>query len=154
MTEALVLALGVPTALVAAWLLWRRSWSQAFADIRGIALQTVIIIVVMLVIAGGIAGVLLSRGSDVMGELEAQDVTRTVDTASECLATAASLANDPADGAFTPGTSCVVTSTSAGANDTGDRFTRAQCQLAGGAFSGEEPGSSNAGASRCTWTLT
>lgn len=75
MTEALVLALGVPTALVAAWLLWRRSWSQAFADIRGIALQTVIVIVVLLVIAGGVAGVLLSRGSEVITDLENQEIT-------------------------------------------------------------------------------
>ncbi|WP_419838279.1 hypothetical protein [Candidatus Poriferisodalis sp.] len=73
-TEALILALGVPTALVAAGLLWRRSWSQALADIRGIALQSVIVIVVMLVIAGGVATVLLSRGGDVIASLEAQDI--------------------------------------------------------------------------------
>ena len=42
---------------------------------QGIALQTVIVIVVMLVIAGGVSGVLLSRGSDVIGDLEAQGVT-------------------------------------------------------------------------------
>ena len=82
MTEALVLALGVPTALVAACLLWRRRWPQAFADIRGIALQTVIVIVVMLVIAGGVAGVLLSRGGEAIGHLEAQSVGSV--TATNC----------------------------------------------------------------------
>ena len=41
---------------------------------QGIALQTVIVIVVMLVIAGGVSGVLLSRGSEVIGDLENQNV--------------------------------------------------------------------------------
>ncbi|WP_419947080.1 hypothetical protein [Candidatus Poriferisodalis sp.] len=74
MAETLALAAGVPAALGAAWWASRRSWSPAHADSRGIALQTVIVIVVMLVIAGGVAGVLLSRGSDVISDLESQDV--------------------------------------------------------------------------------
>ena len=74
MAETLVLALGVPMTLGAAWLASRRDWSPSVADNRGIALQTVIVIVVMLVIAGGVAGVLLSRGGDVIGDLESQDV--------------------------------------------------------------------------------
>ena len=75
MAETLALAVGVPAVLAAACLASRRSWSPAYADNRGIALQTVIVIVVMLVIAGGVAGVLLSRGGEVMSDLEAQDVT-------------------------------------------------------------------------------
>lgn len=43
-------------------------------DERGVALQTVIIIVVMLAIAGTVAGVLLSRADDVTNQLEAQEV--------------------------------------------------------------------------------
>lgn len=74
MAETLALAVGVPAALGAVWLASRRSWMPAFRDVRGIALQTVIVIVVMLVIAGGVAGVLLSRGSDVITDLETQDV--------------------------------------------------------------------------------
>ncbi|MYJ47635.1 MAG: hypothetical protein F4070_08345 [Acidimicrobiales bacterium] len=41
---------------------------------RGVALQTVIVIVVLLMIAGGVSAVLLSRSSDVVGQLEAQGV--------------------------------------------------------------------------------
>lgn len=43
-------------------------------DERGVALQTVIVIVVLLMIAGGVSAVLLGRSSDVVGELEAQGV--------------------------------------------------------------------------------
>ena len=60
MAVTLALAVGVPVLVGAALLASRRSWSPKLADIRGIALQTVIIIVVMLVIAGGVSGVLLS----------------------------------------------------------------------------------------------
>ncbi len=41
---------------------------------QGIALQTVIVIVVMLVIAGAVAGVLFSRSQDVIGDLESTSV--------------------------------------------------------------------------------
>jgi hypothetical protein len=52
---------------------------------RGIALQTVIVIVVMLVIAGGVAGVLLSRGGEVISDLEGQDVSSSeISDAVEC----------------------------------------------------------------------
>lgn len=78
MAGTLALALGVPAALGAAWLASRRSWSPAVADIRGIALQTVIIIVVMLVIAGGVSAVLLTRGTDVVSDLESQDIAINV----------------------------------------------------------------------------
>ena len=121
MTEALVLALGVPTALVGAWLLWRRSWSQAFADIRGIALQTVIVIVVMLVIAGGVAGVLLSRGGEAIGTLEAQSIDFDVSgvTVNTCTLTrlidseGSSISGVNTGGP--PFTSCVWTASSAAA---------------------------------------
>ena len=49
-------------------------------DERGIALQTVIIMVVMLAIAGGVAAVLLSRGSQTTAQLEAQGVSAVVAT--------------------------------------------------------------------------
>lgn len=142
MTEALVLALGVPTALVAAWLLWRRSWSQAFADIRGIALQTVIVIVVMLVIAGGVSTVLLSRGGDVITSLEAQDINTInngncatyfiVGTTKGVLATPA--------GSGTPG-SCTFTGAAGGL------VTTPLCEGLGGTLSG---GASGAVGAICT----
>ena len=50
---------------------------------QGIALQTVIVIVVMLVIAGGVSGALLSRGSDVISDLEAADINAAVISSQE-----------------------------------------------------------------------
>ena len=44
-------------------------------DERGIALQTVIIMVVLLARAGGIAAVLLNRGSEAADQLEQQETT-------------------------------------------------------------------------------
>ena len=112
MAETLALAVGVPAALGAVWLASRRSWMPAFRDVRGIALQTVIVIVVMLVIAGGVAGVLLSRGSDVVADLEAQDVSRNVTSATECQAAGRSiLGNDTVNvvaGARVPATANAI----------------------------------------------
>ena len=48
---------------------------RRFTDQRGIALQTVIIMVVLLAIAGGIAAVLLNRGSEASQQLEQQNVS-------------------------------------------------------------------------------
>lgn len=54
-------------------------------DQRGIALQTVIIIVVMLAIAGTVAGVLFSRANQVTSELRDADTTPALlDTVEEC----------------------------------------------------------------------
>ncbi|MYI27905.1 MAG: hypothetical protein F4064_07405 [Acidimicrobiales bacterium] len=52
----------------------RAALRHARRDMRGVALQTVIVIVVLLMIAGGVSAVLLSRSSDVVGQLEAQGV--------------------------------------------------------------------------------
>lgn len=73
MTVAL-LAVGVPSLLGVASLGLRR-WSGAgSADKRGIALQTVIIMVVLLIIAGAVAGVLITRGNEAVSELEDQQI--------------------------------------------------------------------------------
>ena len=79
MAILVILAIGVAVPAAAAALaqrdrLLRRFIAIRCADIRGIALQTVIIIVVMLGIAGGVAGVLVSRGQEVTGQLEATSV--------------------------------------------------------------------------------
>ena len=47
------------------------------ADRRGIALQTVIIMVVLLAIAGGVAAVLLNRGGQAVTDIERQQITRS-----------------------------------------------------------------------------
>ena len=46
------------------------------ADVRGIALQTVIIMVVLLAIAGGVAAVLLNRGGEAVTDIERQQISR------------------------------------------------------------------------------
>ena len=47
---------------------------QFLDDVRGIALQTVIVIVVLLAIAGAVAGVLISRGDEAVANLEAEEI--------------------------------------------------------------------------------
>ena len=91
-------------------------------DQRGIALQTVIIMVVLLAIAGAVAAVLFSRASDVTSELESQDVSSaTIDTAIEC--TSHRMGAEP--GAWTAGTTCTWQHAD---------VTAGQCRLVGGAF--------------------
>lgn len=84
MTVAM-LAIAVPALIVIAYLGLRRAQSTPMvrsltlakgADTRGIALQTVIIIVVLLAIAGAVAGVLLTRGTEATNQLEETDVVR------------------------------------------------------------------------------
>ena len=77
MVAVVLLAVGVPSLLGAAQLGLRR-WSEAgYADKRGIALQTVIIMVVLLIIAGAVAGVLITRGNEAVSELEDQQIGLT-----------------------------------------------------------------------------
>ena len=105
------------------------------SDARGIALQTVIIIVVLLAIAGAVAGVLLSRAGDVTTELQSADVTATrIDTQAECL-------NHDMGGVDGTWASPQCTWTSATANDPNvTDVTSARCALVGGAFT---PGSAS-----------
>ena len=62
MFTAIVLAIAVPSVAGAAFLALRNRLPGLVADVRGIALQTVIIMVVLLAVAGAVAGVLLSPG--------------------------------------------------------------------------------------------
>ncbi len=79
-----MLALAVPGLLAVMYLGLRRAQStplirslaHARGDVRGIALQTVIIIVVLLAIAGAVAGVLLTRGTEATNQLEETNVVR------------------------------------------------------------------------------
>lgn len=74
MYSVLLIALGVPAVVLSAGFACRRGPARLAADIRGIALQTVIIIVVMLLIAGGVSAVLLSRGQEAISDLELASV--------------------------------------------------------------------------------
>ena len=76
MLTVVLLALLVPAAAFAVWLRLASSRPRIVDDLRGIALQTVIIMVVLLAIAGGVAAVLLSRGGEAVSDIERQDISR------------------------------------------------------------------------------
>ena len=76
MIAIILLAVGVPSLFGVVSLGMRRRSEGISADRRGIALQTVIIMVVLLVIAGAVAGVLLTRGNEAVTDLERQDITQ------------------------------------------------------------------------------
>ena len=77
MLTVIVLSIVVPSVAGAACLALRGRLPNLVADVRGIALQTVIIMVVLLAIAGGVAAVLLSRGGDAVSDIERQQITRS-----------------------------------------------------------------------------
>lgn len=131
MIETCMLAAGVPAAIAATRLASRRKLSLVPADNRGIALQTVIIIVVLIVIAGAVAGVLLSRSGDVIADLEAQDITAgTIDTEAECENHEMGTGNE---GVWrNTQTDCTWTAQNDGANP--PDVTPGRCSLAGGNY--------------------
>ncbi len=131
MTILVAVAVGVPCLGVLAFLGMRRIQSLPFArslalarsgDMRGIALQTVIIMVVLLAVAGGVAAVLLSTGSEVTGELESQDTGTTIDTADEC--EAHRMGDEPGE-ANDPFTTCTWQH---------DDVSLGSCRIVGGEF--------------------
>ena len=77
MFAVIVLSLALPIAAGAAYVALRGRLPKLVADIRGIALQTVIIMVVLLAIAGGVAAVLLSRGGEAVTDIERQQISRS-----------------------------------------------------------------------------
>ena len=106
-------------------------------DERGIALQTVIIMVVLLAIAGTVAAVLFSRASEVTGELESQDVTATkIDTAAECANH--TMGSPPVSGVWTVGTGkCKWTAATSTVNP--PDVTQGRCLLVGGTYTPGTP---------------
>ena len=77
MLTVIVLSIVVPSVAGAAYMPLRGRLPNLIADVRGIALQTVIIMVVLLAIAGGVAAVLLSRGGEAVSDIERQQITRS-----------------------------------------------------------------------------
>lgn len=75
MTIAIVVSIFVPIAAAATFLVTRNRAPKRAADVRGIALQTVIVMVVLLAIAGAVAAVLLTRGGQAISEVEEQNIT-------------------------------------------------------------------------------
>ena len=76
MIEVALLSIVIPTVIVLAWLVFFRRFPARASDTRGIALQTVIIMVVLLAVAGGVAAVLLSRGGEAVTDIERQQISR------------------------------------------------------------------------------
>ena len=74
MLTIILFATIVPILTGVAYVALRNRFPQRVADIRGIALQTVIVIVVLLGIAGAVAGVLISRGDQAVADLQRQDI--------------------------------------------------------------------------------
>ena len=74
MIAVALLAVGIPSLFGIVSLGLRKRTKPTSADRRGIALQTVIIMVVLLVVALAVAGVLLTRGQESVEELERQDI--------------------------------------------------------------------------------
>ena len=88
--EMALLSLVVPCTGGVVYLVFRHRFANLAADARGIALQTVIIMVVLLAIAGGVAAVLLSRGGEAVTDIERQDISREArDFSGEALCEAA-----------------------------------------------------------------
>ena len=77
MLTIIVLSTVIPSAAGAVYLALRGRLPNLAADVRGIALQTVIIMVVLLAIAGGVAAVLLNRGGQAVTDIERQQITRS-----------------------------------------------------------------------------
>ena len=75
MTTITAIAVCVPTLMAMSYHALRSRHPEIVADVRGIALQTVIIIVVLLAIAGAIAGVLVSRGDEAATLLAEQEIS-------------------------------------------------------------------------------
>lgn len=73
MLAIILLSVLLPISVGMAYLVLRNTQPEVLSDIRGIALQTVVIIVVLLAIAGAVAGVLVSRGNDAVSQLEDQN---------------------------------------------------------------------------------
>ena len=71
-----VISMVVPVVAGLACLALRGRLPNLAADVRGIALQTVIIMVVLLAIAGGVAAVLLNRGGEAVTDIERQQISR------------------------------------------------------------------------------
>lgn len=74
MLSVVLLSIGIPCIVAATFAGLRRRMPALVADMRGIALQTVIIMVVLIAIAGAIAAVLITRGNTAVEEAERIDV--------------------------------------------------------------------------------
>ena len=97
MLTVVLLSLVVPIVAGASYLALRGQLPKLASDVRGIALQTVIVMVVLLAIAGGVAAVLLARGGEAVTDIENQKIARLAsDYSNKTLCDAAGFAWDAA----------------------------------------------------------
>ena len=75
MLAVIILSVAVPVVTCIGYWALRNKYPDRVADVRGIALQTVIIIVVLLAIAGAVAGVLISQGDEAAEQIRDQDMS-------------------------------------------------------------------------------
>lgn len=100
MLTAIVVSTAVPIAVGGILLAAYNRLPKLAADARGIALQTVIVMVVLLAIAGGVAAVLLTRGGEAVTDIENQEIARQAsDYANSTLCDAAGFSWDSANNA-------------------------------------------------------
>lgn len=74
MILAVAISMIVPAVIVLTRLGIRAKLPGSLGDMRGIALQTVIIMVVLLAIAGSVAAVLLTRGGEAVDDLDESSI--------------------------------------------------------------------------------
>ena len=84
MLSVILLSIGIPCIVVAAFAGLRRRMPTPVADMRGLALQTVIIMVVLIAIAGAIAAVLVTRGGEAVDEIEDAELQIDLNTKELC----------------------------------------------------------------------
>ena len=100
------------------------------SDARGIALQTVIVMVVLLGDRGAVAAVLLTRGGEAVSEIERQQITRSAaEYPNEALCEAAQFSWD--------GASCVPKSVAPTPPDVATLTTKTLCEAAKTNFAAE-----------------
>ena len=128
MLTIILLATFLPVLAGVAYLAMRNRLPQLVADARGIALQTVIVIVVLLAIAGAVSGVLLTRAGDVTTELEQEElVTGRVTSSASCAA-------HKMGAAVGLGTTSPCTWTAAASGVAPPDVTAARCSLVRGTY--------------------
>ena len=86
MLTAVLFTIAVPIVAIITSLALRGRHAGPAADSRGIALQTIIVIVVLLAIAGAVAAVLLTRAGEEQGRLEEIETNPNyfLETETEC----------------------------------------------------------------------
>ena len=145
MTTVILVSVLVPTTAGALLLAARNRLPKPASDTRGIALQTIIIIVVLLAIAGAVTGVLLTTAGRTTQEAEGADVTTKIDSQAECEGT--SLVGSAVGDWTATSTTCEFESTTAGIGNGG--MSASECRLRGGTFTASTTAT---GKAKCTVT--